>query len=145
MAKRTAIYVASSIKNIDWVREVQEIIRDQGAEIAYDWTAHGDVTGQGAERCTEVAQSEIEAVRRADGLIVLLPGGRGTHIEIGIALALEKPVLVLASKVYSVNRADSAFYFASRITWCEHYDFSSLISMAHLLIRNWLINENFRP
>jgi hypothetical protein len=30
-------------------------------------------------------------VRDADVLIVLLPGGYGTHVEIGAALALEKP------------------------------------------------------
>ena len=32
----------------------------------------------------------------ADVLIVLLPGGHGTHVEIGAALALGKPVILHA-------------------------------------------------
>ena len=35
-------------------------------------------------------------MRRADVLIVLLPGGYGTHVEIGAALALSKPVILHA-------------------------------------------------
>jgi nucleoside 2-deoxyribosyltransferase len=40
--------------------------------------------------------AEIAAVREADALVVLLPGGYGTHVEIGAALALEKPVILHA-------------------------------------------------
>ena len=35
-------------------------------------------------------------MRDADVLLVLLPGGYGTHVEIGVALALEKPVILHA-------------------------------------------------
>ena len=40
--------------------------------------------------------AELAAVRDADILIVLLPGGFGTHVEIGAALALGKPVILHA-------------------------------------------------
>ena len=42
------------------------------------------------------ALAEIAAVEEADVLIVLLPGGYGTHVEIGVALALGKPVILHA-------------------------------------------------
>lgn len=42
------------------------------------------------------AIAELEGVRAADVLVVLLPGGRGTHVEIGAALALGKPVILHA-------------------------------------------------
>ena len=35
-------------------------------------------------------------MRDADVLVVLLPGGYGTHVEIGAALALGKPVILHA-------------------------------------------------
>jgi len=38
--------------------------------------------------------SELAAVREADVLIVLLPGGYETQVEIGAALVLEKPVIL---------------------------------------------------
>ena len=40
--------------------------------------------------------AEMAAVREADVLVVLLPGGYGTHVEIGAALALGKPVILHA-------------------------------------------------
>ena len=50
-----------------------------------------------------MAQQEIEAIRNADVLIVLLPGGLGTHVEIGAALALGKPVILHAPNRETLN------------------------------------------
>ena len=43
-----------------------------------------------------MATREIDAVKAADFVVVLLPGGRGTHTELGAALALDKPVFLVA-------------------------------------------------
>jgi nucleoside 2-deoxyribosyltransferase len=42
------------------------------------------------------ASAELAGVREADVLVVLLPGGYGTHVEIGAALALDKPIVIHA-------------------------------------------------
>jgi nucleoside 2-deoxyribosyltransferase len=43
-----------------------------------------------------IATAELSGVEAADALVVLLPGGFGTHVEIGAALALGKPVVIHA-------------------------------------------------
>jgi nucleoside 2-deoxyribosyltransferase len=41
-----------------------------------------------------LAGLEIDGIRNADVLIALLPGGFGTHVEIGAALAFGKPIII---------------------------------------------------
>ena len=59
------------------------------------------IAGQGREASSEsgyadLAVAEITGIRHADVMIVILPGGRGTHVEIGAALAMGKPVIIHA-------------------------------------------------
>lgn len=80
-------YVASGLENRDRAREIIQLLSERGHMPTYDWTAHGDVRGEGAERLMAVASNEVSAVRDAELVIVMLPGGQGTHTELGIALA----------------------------------------------------------
>ncbi|MGA2813598.1 MAG: nucleoside 2-deoxyribosyltransferase [Candidatus Acidiferrum sp.] len=68
-------------------------LQAHGWQRTYAWTALDSTTTEGF---AEVALKEIAGVRDADVLIVLLPGGFGTHVEIGAALALGKPVILHA-------------------------------------------------
>lgn len=115
---RTA-YVASSIKNAAWVNRIQVVLEALGFTITYDWTTHGDVTAQGSERCAEVATRELLAVQQADVLVVLLPGGKGTHWECGVASAAGTPIIMISD---GVRRTDSVFYFATNVRWLEGVD-----------------------
>ncbi len=80
-------YVASGLENFALVREAVAHLKTLGHAHAYDWTAHGDIRDQGDARMAEVATNEVAAVMGADFVLALLPGGRGTHTEIGIAIA----------------------------------------------------------
>ena len=81
------IYVASGLVKRDRVKEVITRLVSLGHIIAYDWTLHGDVRGDGEARMREVAQNEAEGVASAELALLLLPGGKGTHTELGAALA----------------------------------------------------------
>lgn len=81
----TKVYVAGGLQNIDMVRQVQQAVRDYGGVINYDWTEHGSVAHV-PEIWLSASAAEIEAASTCDLLIVCLPGGRGTHAEIGLAL-----------------------------------------------------------
>ena len=70
-----------------------EALHAAGWERTYTWS---DLGSAGVEAFAAAASTELEAVRAADVLIVLLPGGFGTHVEIGAALALGKPVVLHA-------------------------------------------------
>jgi nucleoside 2-deoxyribosyltransferase len=70
-----------------------EALKATGWERTLDWTDQND---SGPDGYADTALAEIAAVREADVLVVLLPGGFGTHVEIGAALALGKPVILHA-------------------------------------------------
>ena len=80
-------------------------------EITYDWTQHGSVQDDGPERIAEVAAAESRGVYLADAVIVLLPGGRGTHAELGMAYALGKRIFIHGPRAGEDGR-ECAFYYA---------------------------------
>lgn len=86
-------YLASSLKNIDWCRLMIRDLELLGHRCMYNWTTHGQVT---LDKCRETASAELEGIHRADVLVLRLPGRRGSHVELGAALALRKPVVIVA-------------------------------------------------
>lgn len=90
------IYIATSLKRAVEHNFVRDALAKHGHRVSYDWTAHGSVQDEGPDRIREVAHDEMAGVQSARAVIVLLPGGRGTHAELGAALALDLPVLLHA-------------------------------------------------
>ena len=90
------IYIASRLENYLQVQALRDALVAAGHVITYDWTLHGSVQGQGEARLREVAANELNGVRDADLVVVLLPGGRGTHAELGMANVLGKPVILFS-------------------------------------------------
>lgn len=82
------VYIATSLERVQEQRALAARLRRLGHEITYDWSVHGSVQHLGPDRIREVAAAEVAGVVAADVVIVLLPGGRGTHVELGIALGL---------------------------------------------------------
>ena len=80
-------YIASGLENAAAVRELKQILDAAGWHHTYDWTVHGSVYGEGADRLAEVAAAESAGVIDAEVVVALLPGGRGTHTELGMAIA----------------------------------------------------------
>lgn len=89
-------YVASGLSNRIAVSKMIEEIQSRGPRCTYDWTRHGSVAGE-FHRYREVASAELAGVQRAAVVIARFPGGLGTHVEIGAALALEKPVIMVVA------------------------------------------------
>lgn len=115
------IYIASKLENYRQVQAVRDALVSAGHSITYDWTQHGSVQGQGIERLREVAENERRGVVSADAVVVLLPGGRGTHAELGMACALNIPVMLMADNPNSFFQPDEytcAFYWNRNV---QHY------------------------
>lgn len=81
-------YIASRLENAPRVRELAAVLKAHGHEHTYDWTVHGSVQNAGLDVIERVAVLGTRGVERADVVIVMLPGGRGTHAELGIALGI---------------------------------------------------------
>jgi nucleoside 2-deoxyribosyltransferase len=89
MPKR--FYVSSRKDRSEQANALSEALKARGWERTFVWT---DQPGAGPEARAATAEAELKGVRDADILVVLLPGGFGTHVEIGAALALGKKVLL---------------------------------------------------
>ncbi|WP_077618386.1 nucleoside 2-deoxyribosyltransferase [Bacillus sinesaloumensis] len=110
-------YVASSFNNIETVRNVSNQLKGKGYIHTYDWTRNERATT--IEDLREIGLQEINAVKDADFIIVLLPAGKGSHIELGIALGQGKRIY-LYSPNHEINNPEttSTFYHVSEVQKC---------------------------
>lgn len=108
MSAIAKVYIASRLENAAAVRELRDELAKHDVAVTYDWTEHGSVQGEGAERMREVAHAEAKGVEDADLVIVLLPGGRGTHVELGVAIGAGVDVLLVGDQEQGGH--DCAFY-----------------------------------
>lgn len=110
-------YIASSFKNIDTVRYVSEKLIRKGFIHTYDWTQNErDLT---IEQLREIGQKEKTAVIEADFIIVLLPAGKGSHIELGIAIGQGKRTYLYSPNNEVNNLATtSTFYHLPEVEKC---------------------------
>jgi hypothetical protein len=88
-------YLATKLENNEQHNRVRDAV---GGELTYDWTAHGPVWSHGSVRMKDVACHEVKGVADANLLAVILPGGRGTHVELGVALGCGIPVIMLGGE-----------------------------------------------
>lgn len=113
-----SVYVASALENAATARAVAEYFVRCGWDWTYDWTGHGSVQLLGPARIAQVARSEADGVVAAGCVVALLPGGRGTHAEIGIGIGARKPVLVVAANrgdLCDAGGRECAFYHHSLV------------------------------
>ena len=99
-------YIASGLKNHANVSRLADLLKDRGHVHTYDWTIHGAVYkpeklwSENVNAMLEVSVAEMNGVRSADIVIVLPPGGRGTHVELGAAIALNKKIYLVGNLLY---------------------------------------------
>lgn len=105
-------YIATKLENYKQHNEVADLLDNASFRLTYDWTEHGPVWKSGVERIKQVSQLETLGVADADFVVVLLPGGRGTHVELGMAIAFNKPVILWSDneRLFSADPETCAFY-----------------------------------
>ena len=110
-------YIASSLKNIDQVRYVSKRLKNKGFIHTYDWTVNENVTT--LEELKVIGQKEKNAVIEADFVVVLLPAGKGSHIELGIAMGNDKKIYLYSpNKEVDNIETTSTFYHLYEIEKC---------------------------
>jgi hypothetical protein len=109
-------YVATRLESADLAKKVIADLTARGHTVTYDWTLAGSVRGD-AMKLRAVAEAEVNGVRTADVLILLLPGGRGAHTELGIAIGAGVPALIWSPDPAPLGfeRETSAFYHHPRV------------------------------
>jgi len=95
-------YIATSLDNAEQHNAVRDALVAQGHTITHDWTQCGVDKGPSVEELRKRGDADIEGVLQADLLIVLLPGGKGTHVELGLMIA--KMVVLESAKILGEER-----------------------------------------
>lgn len=86
-------YIASALHNHLAVAKAAELFELHGYQVTYKWHEHGKV--EDISKLAEIGQLEYQGVVDADFLVMLMPARFGSHVEFGIALALNKPIYIV--------------------------------------------------
>jgi nucleoside 2-deoxyribosyltransferase len=105
-------YIATSLLRASAHHTVRDALKTFGHEISYDWTSHGSVKSVSKERLREVATLELDGISKTDFVVVLLPGGHGTHLELGFAIARGKKLFLHSEDplLFELGPQTNAFY-----------------------------------
>lgn len=117
-------YLASAISNVAQARMFIRELAERGWTCTFDWTAFeidpevGSVLSM--DQKADISQQEINGVIEADVMVMLLPGGRGAHVELGAALASSVPVLLVFKTPEDLNGKyayECIFYRHDGVSW----------------------------
>lgn len=87
-------YIASSFANKEAVQAAANLLMEKGFVQTFDWTAN--LRASTIDELQVYGELERTAVLEADFLVVILPGGKGSHVEMGIAAGQRKTVYLLS-------------------------------------------------
>ena len=115
-------YVASSFRSTDAVHYVTKQLVSKGYVHTYDWTKNAKTREEKTstfEDLKAIGQNEKNAVMESDIVVVLLPGGKGTHIELGIAIGQGKRIFLYSPDGAIDNfETTSTFYHLPEVEKC---------------------------
>lgn len=89
-------YIGAGFKNCELVNYYSKILEENGWEHTYNW-AKNISNDETIEDLIEYSKLEQKGIIESDVVIILLPAGRGTHIELGMALALNKKIFLCSA------------------------------------------------
>jgi hypothetical protein len=121
------IYIASTLSNAPRVRQLRDRLATMGIGLTYDWTSHNNgapyIDDSDPDLKRSIAYTELMGVRQAKAVLVVLPGGCGTHFEMCAAYLWRKPIIMLAD-----HQPDHTpcFHYLSGVQ--RYYDESTALS-----------------
>ena len=111
-------YVASSFQNKKVVNEVSLLLKQLGWHHTYDWTQNERVNSLAALQ--KIGMLEKQAIANSDVVVVILPGGKGSHIELGLAIAWQKKTFLYSLNLEAMDmQTTSTFYHLPEVQICE--------------------------
>lgn len=115
-------YIGSGMKNCELVNYYAKVLKRNGWNQTYNWVENinDDVS---IEDMTSYAKSESQGIIDSDVVIILLPAGRGAHIELGMALALNK-------KIFLCSEINEEFSIENTVAFYELPNIIKLIGTA---------------
>ncbi len=84
------VFVASSFLNKRKASELEDLLKIKGYDVVSTWVKHSKDIGM-----RNAALDDIRGLMKADVLVILWPGRFGTNTELGMAIMLHIPVIML--------------------------------------------------
>lgn len=103
------IYIGSKFKNANKVNELTNAFEKLDVINAYNWAANIKKK-ETKEDLIDFAKKEMNAIKDADDVIFLLPLGKGSHIELGMALAYNKKIYLVSNDKNDFDNNTVNFY-----------------------------------
>ncbi len=103
-------YIGSGLKNYELVNYYSSKLEENGWEHTYDWTENLS-KDETIEDLKEISKLEQKGIIDSDVVIILLPAGRGTHIELGMALALNKKIFLCTDNKEELNIENTVGFY----------------------------------
>ncbi len=103
------IYIGSKFKNANKVNELTNAFEKLDVINAYNWAANIKEE-ETKEDLIDFAKKEMNAIKDADDVIFLLPLGKGSHIELGMALAYNKKIYLVSNDKNDFDNNTVNFY-----------------------------------
>jgi nucleoside 2-deoxyribosyltransferase len=131
------IYIAAKLTNHLLAQEALKLIRDAGHEVAHEWMlTHDPDKPETIEQAIQSCKDELLELEYAKGLLFILPGGRGAHVELGYALAKDIPIVF-----YSVRTdPDMIGFYGDRKV---HFDLKdAVIDLLGQMLKEWEHDPN---
>ena len=94
------ISIASSTDNVECVRRVAEMLQRLGHAVTCDWFSEkvrkpdGMLKEMNHVALATMGINEINGVMNCDICLALMPGGNGTHFELGMAYGMKKKIII---------------------------------------------------
>lgn len=104
-------YIGSGFKNFELVNIVSKKLVNLGHVHTYNW-AENIIEDETIEDMINASELEKQGIIDSDAVIIILPAGRGTHIELGMALALNK-------KIYLYSKDGKDFKLENTVNFYE--------------------------
>ncbi|KDN58952.1 group-specific protein [Exiguobacterium sp. AB2] len=107
-------YIGSGFYNIENVRRLRDLLSAQGHTHTYDWTLNTRADSVDALR--DIGEKERDAIKGSDFVVILLPAGKGSHVELGTAIGSSVPVFLHDTTDSMTNfETKSTFYHVSHV------------------------------
>lgn len=126
-------YIGSGMKNCELVNYYSKILEENGFNHTYNWTKNIS-NYETIEDLIEYSKLEQKGIRDADVVIILLPAGRGTHIELGMALELNK-------KIFLCSNTDDEFSIENTVNFYQLPQIERLVGNTDDIIKQILNME----
>jgi len=102
-------YIASSLSNKEQVRYLASRLEEKGFLHTYDWTKNENVNT--LEKLAAIGEAEKAAVMDANFFILVLPGGFGSHTELGMAIGSGKRIYIYSASNEPFNPEKTTTFY----------------------------------